>query len=161
MCRKSYKKLLKIKETTYFVKLKEKLKSLGENNPKTFWEIIKGLLNDQNEPNVNPIDFETWDTYFNKLYQPDFTSRGKLEYPVHEVQNIETDAISSILNRTISVDEMRRAIKMLKNGKSAGEDNVMNEVLKAAQPYLELPFTKLMNLIPESENTPTRGAGTF
>ena len=40
-----------------------------------------------------------------------------LEYPVHEVQNIETDAISSILNRTISVDEMRRAIKKLKNGK--------------------------------------------
>ena len=156
-----WERLLKTKETTYFVKLKEKLKSLGENNPKKFWEIIKGLRNDQNEPNVNPIDFETWDTYFNKLYQPDFSSRAKLEYPVHEVQNIETDAISSILNRTISVDEMRRAIKKLKNGKSAGEDNVMNEVLKTAQPYLELPITKLMNLIPESENTPPRGAGTF
>ena len=95
VCRKSHKKLLKTKETTYFVKLKEKLKSLGENNLKKFWEIIKGLRNDQNEPNVNPIDFETWDTYFNKLYQPDFTSRAKLECPVHEVQNIATDAISS------------------------------------------------------------------
>ena len=78
-----------------------------------------------------------------------------LEYPVHEVQNIETDAISSILNRTILVDEMRRAIKKLKNGKSAGEDNVMNEVLKTAQPYLELPITKLMNLILESEKYPS------
>ena len=38
------------------------------------------------------------------------SNRAKLEYPVHGVQNIETDAISSILNRTISVDEMRRAI---------------------------------------------------
>ena len=95
------------------------------------------------------------DTYFNKLYQPDFTSRAKLGYPVHEVQNIETDAISSISNRTISVDEMRRAIKKLKNGKSAGEDNVMNEVLKTAQPYLELPITKLMNLILESEKYPS------
>ena len=28
---------------------------------------------------------------------------------------------------------------------------VMNEVLKTAQPYLELPITKLMNLILESE----------
>ena len=94
------------------MKLKEKLKSLGENNPRKFWEITKGLRNDQNEPKINPIDFETWDTYFNKLYQPDFTIRAKLEYPVHEVQNIETDAIiNSILNRTISVDEMRRAIK--------------------------------------------------
>ena len=138
VCRKSYKKLLKTKETTYFVKLKEKLKSSGENNPKKVWEIIKGLCNDQHEPNVNPIDFETWDTYFNKLYQPDFTSRAKLGYPVHEVQNIETDAISSISNRTISVDEMRRAIKKLKNGKSAGEDNVINEVSKTTQPYLEL-----------------------
>ena len=34
VCRKSYKVLLKTKETTYFMKLKEKLKSLGENNPK-------------------------------------------------------------------------------------------------------------------------------
>ena len=97
------------------MKLKEKLKSLGENNNKKFWEIIKGLRNDQNEPNINPIDFETLDTYFNKLYQPDCEPGGeKLEYPVHEVRNIETDAISSILNRTISVDEVRRAIKKLK-----------------------------------------------
>ena len=73
-------------------------------------EIIKGLCNDQNETNINPIDFETWDTYFNKLYQPDCgTSGANLEYPVHEVQNIDTDAIS--LNMTISVDEIRRAIK--------------------------------------------------
>ena len=121
------------------MKLKEKLQSSGENNPKKFWEIIKKLRNDQNEPNINPVDFETWDTYFNKLYQPDcVTSGAKLEYPVHEVQNIETDAISSILNRNISVNEARRAIKKLKNGKSAGEDNIMNEVLKIAQPYLEL-----------------------
>ena len=155
VCRKSYKKLLRTKETTYFVKLKEKLKRLGENNPKKFWEIIKGLHNDQNEPNINPIDFETWDTYFNKLHQPDFTSGAKLEYPVHEVQNTETDAIGSILNKTISVDEMKRAIKKLKNDKSAGEDSVMNEVLKTSQPYLELPITKLMNLILESEKYPS------
>ena len=90
MCRKSYKKLLKTKGTTYFMKLKEKLKSLGENNPKKVWEIVSGLRNDQNEPNINPIDFETWDAYFNKLYQPDCeTSGAKLKYPVHEVQNIE------------------------------------------------------------------------
>ena len=60
------------KETTYFNKLYQpelqtvELKSLGENNPKKFWEIIKGLRNDQNEPNVNPIDFETWDWYNSK-----------------------------------------------------------------------------------------------
>ena len=97
------------------MKLKEKLKSLGENSPKKFWEIIKGLHNDQNEPNTSPIDFETWDTYFNKLYQRDCETReARLEYPVHEVHNIKTDAISSILNRTISADEIRRAIKKLK-----------------------------------------------
>ena len=50
---------------------------------------------------------------------------------------------------------MRRAIKKLKNGKSAGEGNVMNEVFKTAQLYLELPITKLMNLILESEKYPS------
>ena len=36
--------------------LKEKLKTLGTNNPKQFWEIIKQLKNDHND-NANPIDF--------------------------------------------------------------------------------------------------------
>ena len=44
VCRKSYKKLLKTKETTYFVKLKEKLKSLGENNPKRFGKLSKDYV---------------------------------------------------------------------------------------------------------------------
>ena len=56
---------------------------------------------------------------------------------------------------TISTNEMRRAIKKLKNGKSAGEDNVMNEVLETAQPYLELAITKLMNLTLASEKYPS------
>ena len=37
--------------------LKEKLKTLGTNNPKEFWEIIKQLKNDDND-NANPIDIE-------------------------------------------------------------------------------------------------------
>ena len=37
--------------------LKDKLKTLGTNNPKQFWEIIKQLKNDHND-NANPIDFE-------------------------------------------------------------------------------------------------------
>ena len=37
--------------------LREKLKTLGTNNPKQFWEIIKQLKNDHND-NANPIDFE-------------------------------------------------------------------------------------------------------
>ena len=56
-CRKSYKKLLKQKERSHFMNLKDTLKTSGTNNPKQFWEIIKQLKNDHND-NANPTDFE-------------------------------------------------------------------------------------------------------
>ena len=92
---KILQRVAETKKNTHFMKLKEKLKH---------FEIIQkslGLHNDQTEQNINPIDlncFKTWDTCLNKLYQPDReTSAARPEYPAHEVQNIETDAISSVL----------------------------------------------------------------
>ena len=61
--------------------------------PRSFGELSKDYIMTKTNQ-IKPPDFETWNTYFNKLYQPDCeTSGAKLEYTVHEVQNIETDAI--------------------------------------------------------------------
>ena len=47
-------------------------------------------------------------------------------------------------------------IKKLKNGKSAGEDNIINKVLKTGEFCLVEPIVKPMNLIPESEKYPLK-----
>ena len=71
------------------------------------------------------------------------------------MQNNDADAINFILNRFISSIEVQKAIKKLKAGKSAGEDKVINEILKILESSLLLPITKLVNLILDSEKYPS------
>ena len=50
---------------------------------------------------------------------------------------------------------MRKAIKKLKTGKSAGEDKILNECLRVIEPCLALPIAKLFNLILDSGKYPS------
>ena len=59
----------------------------------------------------------------------------------------EEVAIDKIINHRITKSEVKKAIKKLKNGKSAGEDNIINEVLKTGEFCLVDPIVKLLNLI--------------
>ena len=154
-----YRRLLKLKEKEYFRKLKAGLKNLEHNNPKQFWSIIKSLQKDNNIVYRNPIDNKTWQDYFNKLYQEnskdtdvsmDTSTNSSTCY------NHEDVAIDEIINKKITGSEVKKAIRKLKNGKSAGEDNILNEVLKAGEFCLVDPLVKLMNLIFESEKYPLK-----
>ena len=51
---------------------------------------------------------------------------------------------------------LKKQIWKLKNGKSAGEDNILYEVLKTGEFCLVDPLVKLMNLIFESEKYPLK-----
>ena len=149
-CRKSYKKLLKHKENLHFIDLKIKLRNLGTNNSKQFCEIIRKVQNDHNK-SINPVDFETWDTYFKNLYKCESSTTEENYNSGVDMQNNDADAINLILNRIISSIEVQKAVKRLKAGKSAGEDKVINEILKILESSLLLPITKLVNPILDSE----------
>ena len=158
-CRKQYRKLLKLKEKEYFRKLKAGLKNLEHNNPKQFWSIIKSLQKDNNIVYKNPVDNKTWQDYFNKLYQENsedtdaFTDTSTNSSTCY---NHEDVAIDVIINNKITGSEVKKAIRKLKNGKSAGEDNILDDVLKTGELCLVDPLVKLMNLIFESEKYPLK-----
>ena len=141
-CRKSYKKILKQKERSHFMNLKDKLKTLGTNNPRQFWEIFKQLKNNHND-NANPTDFETWDEYFYNLYKSGNSVTNKNYQLDRDYNNNQAYAIGKILNKIITFQEVRKAIKKLKTGKSSGEDKILNECLRILEPCLALPITKL------------------
>jgi hypothetical protein len=50
-------------------------------------------------------------------------------------------------NNEITVDEILKAVHLLKNGKSASADLISNEMLKKAVPVLLKPLHKLFNFI--------------
>ena len=62
-------------------------------------------------------------------------------------QNHDAEAtIDQIINRVITVNEVKQAIRKLKKGKAAGEDSIINEILNIGEFCLAEPITKLLNL---------------
>ena len=115
-CRRQYRKLLKSKEKQYFTKLKAELKNLEQRNPKQFWSIIRNLQKDDSITYNNPIDNETWEDYFNKLYQRSSNVEKVITDSTDSVSylNHEEVAIDKILNHRITKSEMKKAIKNVK-----------------------------------------------
>ena len=145
-CRKQYRKLLKLKEKEYYMKLNVGLKNLEHNNPKQFWSIIKSLQEDNNIVYRNPIDNKTWQDYFNKLYQEnskDTDASTDTSTNSSTCYNHEDVAIDVIINNKITKQKKQ-------------EDNILNEVLKTGGFCLVDPVVKLMNLIFESEKYPLK-----
>ena len=162
-CRRQYKKLLKHKEKEYLNKLKEQLRNLEHKNPKQFWAIIKTLQGQNTLNSKNPIDYDIWLNYFRKLYAVDSADQDtetvdNVPTNSESFQNHETDAISLIINKVVTSSEVIKAIKKLKNGKAAGEDTIINEVLKTGEFCLVDPIVKLLNLIIQSEKYPAKWA---
>ena len=158
-CRREYKKLPNQKEKEYLNKLKEQLKNLEQKNPKQFWAIIKNLQSDNTLKIKNPIDYDKWLNYFRKLYAVDSADQDTEildDVPTNSesFQNHETDAISLIINKLVASSEVIKVIKKLENGKAAGEDTIINEVLKTGEFCLVDPIIKLLNLIIQSEKYP-------
>ena len=89
--------------------------------------------------------------------------KGVSSYPGFELTGLyctqifhEDVAIDEIINNKIAGSEVKKTIRKLKNDKSAGEDNILNEVLKTGKSCSVDPIVKLMNLIFESEKYPLK-----
>ena len=57
---------------------------------------------------------------------------------------------NTILNGSISANEIRKSINSLKNGKSSGPDGISNEMLKIASQFFIEEFVVLFNFILKS-----------
>ena len=64
-----------------------------------------------------------------------------------KLKDLELNKEEHILNNSIKVDEILKAVKSLKNGKSAGADCISNEMIKNGIPVLLEPLCKLFNFI--------------
>ena len=83
------------------------------------------------------------DETINNEFQTNITS----ELHTLESQNVQLDTTDSELNKETNTDEIMKAIKRLKNGKSASGDDITNEMLKHGTPVLINAITKLFNYI--------------
>ena len=129
--RKEYKNLLKHKKQT-FTESKSLYLIQNLNDPISFWREIRTIC--QTKPVNCNIDLNHWYRYFKQLFQlpadkPPICSEN-LAPPSRDV----TVASLQLLNSPLTPLELSSVVKKAKPKKSAGPDNISNEILKHTYP---------------------------
>ena len=144
--RNEYKRTCRKAEQKCRHDLTKKLLKIGLEDPKSFWNIIKQMNNwgkekDDETDQITPL---TWKEYFTKLLN-DRTSTNAL--PIDETTPQPTPTFNPILDRKITMIELRKALTLLKNHKAAGCDRISAEYLKAfAESFDDILLTLLQKL---------------
>ena len=139
-----YNKLIKEKKKQYKKETQEKLIE-NKNNSQKFWELIKKLT--YKTVKIPAIKLAEWKSYFQNLLNP--TDQEKNANNIDNEDRNATQETRNIeeLDKEISVAEINQAIDKLKNGKSAGIDDISPELIKLAKPRIIIYVSKLLNEI--------------
>ena len=125
-CSKQYKQTTKKAYDDYQFKLESKIRETSKTNGKEFWKILNSF-NKCSKDDSNNISLESLYNHFKELN----TNVDRNDDIVIDIDfNNLSPEMDELLNSSISADEIRGVVHKLKNGKSAGSDNVLNEYIK-------------------------------
>jgi hypothetical protein len=140
-------------------KLAQAEEAAGRNDSKTLYRIVKDLSGRaaQKVP-IQGVDGKSLKTQEEEANRWKQHFQGILNCPEpNEVHDFSTDCIDTLDINTeeITIEEVERAIKRLKNGKAAGADGIQAELLKHGGGELVRRLTLLCNHIWNTGETPS------
>ena len=138
-----YKRSMNKAINNYRFKISRDLKRLRKSDSNIFWNIIK---NNTQTHQAIPIPDRIFNFYKNASYDESHEHNERHEQSEDSVVD-DLSPTDSSLNIPISYDEVAKAIDKLKNGKSGGEDNIINEYIKLSSELLINRYVNLFNLI--------------
>ena len=138
---KRYKSLLTSKFQNFLAKRRLKLKQTKTKNPRIYWEMIKGRSKGRNTENVSVDEFGT---FFKNLNSQEEEDTSDMNVEPHQKDPFDE------LNAHFTENELKKALKNLKNNKSTGADEILNEQIKNSFPKMKNVFLKLFNIILET-----------
>lgn len=130
-CYREYNKLRKYKQRKFKQNILDSLDNLRDNNPKSYWNLIKELKEDISDGPENSIQSNVWFSYFQSLNFNSDKLKDRLEEISKKVKNLEKNPTFCELDYKITLKELLDAINKLKNNKAAGLDGIPNEILKS------------------------------
>jgi hypothetical protein len=142
---KEYKKAISKAKAKSKKEFEKKLRQAKDTNPKLYWK----LLNSRSAQSKTSGEVSLDDLYehfksLNAHPDEDF------------VDNLTIDENGDeLLNRPITLDEIKKAVKILKNGKAPGGDGIINEYMKSSVDLMLPTYHKLFNTILDSGTIPT------
>ena len=157
--RSKFRRLCKYEERAYKNKICSELSNTCDKDPKIFWDIINKLGRQSNgQITDNDIPQDDFIAFFKNLNKSEKEYSSKQCSIVKEFEkfkeNINNSSVTSELDKVITMDEIIKAIQLLRNGKSASSDLVSNEMLKNGQSAIIKPLYKLFNFIFSSGSFP-------
>ena len=141
--------LLKEKRSSYELKKSQELTDSTQNQ-QSFWKAVKGITRQTQQR--NDITKDEWLDHFKSVLctnQEDI--ENEMFTPADSVgeESVLPDEWDVELNTDISIEEVKVAINNLKNGKAAGPDDVLGEMLKFSidivAPFLLTLFNHLFS----------------
>ncbi len=150
VCRK-YKRLLKTKQKEAKDQLVNKLVQLADVNPNAFWKTLSSLQNiDGGEATTSSgISPKEWFNHFSKLGSIKYKHGQIHDDLMNELEELERREKTppTLLNRPITISEVKRVCKNLKNNKASSDDMTINEMLKYGAEIILPAVTKLFNTV--------------
>lgn len=100
------------------------------NDSKAFWNKLKFMTN--NTKTKSSISIKQWKEHFEQLFESD----GNHDIPENIEIEATDDITDDIFNGPLTYDEINRAIKSMKTGKSAGNDGLTAEFYRFSLPNI-------------------------
>ena len=133
---KVYKKLCRHKQIEFWKKEKEKIDTAHNN----FWDIWKNLGEDHKQAQNIKANGKEWENYFTNLYK-------KENEPIHDIlENINIKESNKILNKPLTMKELKQSITKVKKNKASGYDNINSQFLKLSTERIFRIILTFLNL---------------
>ena len=142
--KKKYHKLLRRKCRNFKAKLLNAMLDTSEKNPLEFWRLVNSLKDNREDPS-NSITPQDWLSYFKELMNKSYTNSFN-EDEECKFSHCNND----LLNVDITVEEVKKAVKSLKNNKACSIDCITNEMIKASCTVLLPLYVTIFNLVLKS-----------
>ena len=138
--KKLYKKLLRKKKIIYERNKYRQIEQLKHKKPQDFWR----LFSKNRRKASDEIPIQDFFEHFRAI-ATEINDVRDAESEAFCAQNDDGDCVYEDLDRLISTEEVKSAIKSLKNSKSPGEDNILNEYFIEAGDILISHITDIFN----------------
>ena len=155
--RSDYKNVLRKSRLEYRQLETQKLEMHRYDNAKSYWKLLKKSCSSNSVKIFNAQGFAD---YFTAINNPDsryFQPYEDILYFNQRYLNGKLDVMFEELNVQISMQENRKSVQLLKNGKSSGPDLFLNEFLKYGINSLISYLHTLLNKIFDTDSFQTLG----
>ena len=163
--KKLYKRQCRSAKALYSKTIIQNFSDLKDKDPKSFWDYLKKVKSESNDSidnPKNPISAEDWQSHFKSTLSHSMALNDFQREICTKLEDlVKTNEGLGPLDGQITEQEIMAEIKHLKNGKSSGPDNILNELLKSGSCHLLPSLHKLFNAVLSSGQFPTSWATDY